>query len=214
MQALQPQCSQDHIGLGYSPFARHYLGNHYCFLFLWVLRCFSSPGLLPRAYVFSPRMTLRKCRVAPFGNPRIQARLQLPVAYRSLSRPSSPARAKASTMRPFLLIPLRFYTSQVRENSRWRSSLRSFYARMKAILASIISARCSFWRISSCQRTWITSDPSGVSRIRTGDPRYAKPMLYHLSYNPSHLRAVRPAGWGWEELNLRPHAYQACALTT
>ena len=21
-------------------------------------------------------------------------------------------------------------------------------------------------------------------------------------------------GWAWEELNLRPHAYQACALTT
>ena len=35
-----------------------------------------------------------------------------------------------------------------------------------------------------------TFDPSGVSRIRTGDPRYAKPMLYHLSYNPSHLRTV------------------------
>ena len=34
------------IGLGYSPFARRYLGNHYCFLFLRVLRCFSSPGAL------------------------------------------------------------------------------------------------------------------------------------------------------------------------
>ena len=29
-------------GLGYSPFARHYWGNHCCFLFLQVLRCFSS----------------------------------------------------------------------------------------------------------------------------------------------------------------------------
>jgi hypothetical protein len=34
-------------GLGYSLFARHYSGNHYCFLFLRVLRCFSSPGWLP-----------------------------------------------------------------------------------------------------------------------------------------------------------------------
>lgn len=32
-------------------------------------------------------------RVAPFGNPRIEARVQLPEAYRSLSRPSSPAEA-------------------------------------------------------------------------------------------------------------------------
>ena len=32
-------------------------------------------------------------RVSPFGHPRIDARLQLPEAYRSLPRPSSPARA-------------------------------------------------------------------------------------------------------------------------
>ena len=31
-------------GLGWSDFARHYSRNHYCFLFLRVLRCFSSPG--------------------------------------------------------------------------------------------------------------------------------------------------------------------------
>ena len=33
-------------GLGSSAFARHYSQNHYCFLFLPVLRCFSSQGLL------------------------------------------------------------------------------------------------------------------------------------------------------------------------
>ena len=31
-------------GLGWSDFARHYSRNHCCFLFLRVLRCFSSPG--------------------------------------------------------------------------------------------------------------------------------------------------------------------------
>ena len=44
---LQPQSCRNIIGLGYFPFARHYLGNHYYFLFLRVLRCFSSPGLPP-----------------------------------------------------------------------------------------------------------------------------------------------------------------------
>ncbi len=39
-------------------------------------------------------------RVAPFGNPGITARVQLPQAYRSLPRPSSPLCAKASTVRP------------------------------------------------------------------------------------------------------------------
>ncbi len=33
--------------LGCSAFARRYLRNRYCFLFLWLLRCFSSPGALP-----------------------------------------------------------------------------------------------------------------------------------------------------------------------
>ena len=35
--------------------------------------------------------------VSPFGNPWIKARSQLPKAYRSVPRPSSPLSAKAST---------------------------------------------------------------------------------------------------------------------
>ena len=42
-------------GLGCSDFARHYSRNRFCFLFLRVLRCFSSPGSLRHAYVFSMR---------------------------------------------------------------------------------------------------------------------------------------------------------------
>lgn len=38
--------------------------------------------------------------VSPFGNLRINAYVRLPEAYRSLSRPSSPVSAKASTVRP------------------------------------------------------------------------------------------------------------------
>ena len=32
-------------GLGCSLFARHYWGNRFRFLFLWLLRCFTSPGI-------------------------------------------------------------------------------------------------------------------------------------------------------------------------
>ena len=42
-------------------------------------------------------------RVPPFGDPRIIAHVQLPAAFRSLSRPSSALSAKASALRPFLL---------------------------------------------------------------------------------------------------------------
>ena len=43
VSVLQPRYCRNNIGLGCSRFARHYFGNHYCFLLLWVLRCFSSP---------------------------------------------------------------------------------------------------------------------------------------------------------------------------
>ena len=45
---LQPRTCRNRYGLGYCTFARHYLRNHYCFLFLRVLRCFSSPGSPPK----------------------------------------------------------------------------------------------------------------------------------------------------------------------
>ena len=46
-------------------------------------------------------------RVPPFGNPRIEGRLRLPGAYRSLPRPSSTSDAKASAVRPLYLAPER-----------------------------------------------------------------------------------------------------------
>ena len=39
---LLPRRCRNNGGLGSSAFARHYLRNHFCFLFLQVLRCFSS----------------------------------------------------------------------------------------------------------------------------------------------------------------------------
>ena len=42
-------------------------------------------------------------RVAPFGNHRITSCLQIPGAYRSLPRPSSPPKAKASSVRSYSL---------------------------------------------------------------------------------------------------------------
>ena len=85
-------------GLGFCAFARHYSRNHYCFLLLRVIRCFSSPRLLS---IIQWNDTASLCRVAPFGNLGIIGYLHHPRAYRSLSRPSSPPRAKASTVRSY-----------------------------------------------------------------------------------------------------------------
>ncbi len=97
---LQPRGCLNSPGLGFSAFARHYLRNHFCFLLLRVLRCFSSPGLPP----YFKDDTASPYRVVPFGYLRINGYLHLPKAFRSLSRPSSPLRAKASAMRPYLFL--------------------------------------------------------------------------------------------------------------
>ena len=101
MQSVTPRCT--HPGLGSSAFARRYLQNRVFFLFLRVLRCFSSPGSLP--YVMDWRMddggVLR--RVSPFRDLRINGYLLLPEAYRSLSRLSSALSAKASALCPYCL---------------------------------------------------------------------------------------------------------------
>ena len=60
---LLPRQGRNPVGLGCSPVARHYWGNHVCFLFLRVLRCFSSPGWprIKRWQVFNlPGCPIRK----------------------------------------------------------------------------------------------------------------------------------------------------------
>ena len=47
LRALQPRKRRNVSGLGSSAFARHYSRNHCCFLFLRLLRCFSSAGSPP-----------------------------------------------------------------------------------------------------------------------------------------------------------------------
>ena len=69
----------------------------------------SSPYLdvsvqaVPRVRLFDSTHADRVllCRVAPFGNLRINAYVPLPAAYRSLSRPSSAPDAKAFPLRSF-----------------------------------------------------------------------------------------------------------------
>ena len=66
---------------------------------------FQFPRLPPAPYFIQVRAPGHDPRrVPPFGNPRIEGRLRLPGAYRSLPRPSSASRAKASAVRPWYLL--------------------------------------------------------------------------------------------------------------
>ena len=79
------------LSLGSSYFARHYSRNRVFFLFLWVLRCFSSPRS-PHIHYFTYVWITGLFPPAEFPHSDIygyNGYLLLPIAFRSLSRPSS-----------------------------------------------------------------------------------------------------------------------------
>src|SRR2546422_7902385 len=99
---MRNPCRVSHAyGLASSGFARHYSRNHGCFLFLRVLRCFTSPRSLHTVYIFNGGENhITGAGVSPSGNLRSQLRLQLPPAYCSLLPPSSAPEAQTSTHWP------------------------------------------------------------------------------------------------------------------
>ena len=59
--------------------------------------------------------------------------------------------------------------------------------------------------IMTAQKKTPSSKNGGGERDRTDDLLRARQALSQLSYTP--------VWWAWIDLNYRPHAYQACALT-
>ena len=73
--------------------------------------------------------------------------------------------------------------------------------------------------ITAYGRECVSSDEfeiptGGARRDRTDDLLLAKQALSQLSYGPASQRhPAKREWWAWEDLNFRPHAYQARALT-
>ena len=75
------------IGLGLSPFARHYSGSRFFFLFLRLLRCVTSPACLHLPYFIQAGIRAHyHTWVPPFGNPRVEG---CSAPHRGLSQPST-----------------------------------------------------------------------------------------------------------------------------
>jgi hypothetical protein len=88
-------------GLASSAFAHHYSRNHNCFLFLRVLRCFTSPRSHQPPYTFRRRRhPITSAGLPHSETPGSKSGCRLPEAYRRLPRPSSAPDAKASTVCP------------------------------------------------------------------------------------------------------------------
>ncbi len=204
-----------------SPLLREY------FLFLGVLRCFSSPTYLHSPYVFrggSPGIT-------PVGLPHSDilgsalARSS-PRRFVAWPRPSSAPDAEASTVRsscgasfstsrhrrllvshktPSTARPARRSDSidPCTNTDASTSRCRSLYSlRMvlpcAPLLTCISTPRFRGWR------------NGGAEGIRTPDLRRAKAALSRLSYSPI---VKKTAWWAFVDSNHGPHPYQGCALT-
>ena len=129
--------------------------------------------------------------VVPFGNPRIKGHLHLPAAYRSLSRPSSPPRAKASAMRPFLLSLSCLYTVKT-------TAYGSIYT-----FSSLLNL---LFLCTTCQRSWDLrlEDLQFTSEI-TNQKSRSEWRITDSNRWPSACKADALASWAnppsknWEE---------------
>ncbi len=196
--------------MGCSRFARRYSGNRGCFLFLGVLRCFSSPSSRSPSYGFARwRSRITGIRLPHSGIPGLTSVCDYPgliAAYHALRR---------------LLMP--------RHPPYTLSSLTPrFFSRETAVDTdpyAIVKERPGFGPGLPCggqnARRRAASPPArgGDERNRTADPLLAKQVLSQLSYIPTaarHGRSNHPgaAWWAFLGSNQGPHAYQACALAS
>ena len=175
-------------GLGSSQFARRYYGNRSLFLFLRVLRCFTSPGY-PPAYTGYLRITAGGLPHSDIHGSKVACTSPwLFAAYHVLHRspvPRHPSRALSSLT----------YKSIPPTTLRYQQPIR-------------ISHTYSLFTALYCQRSFLC----GANRARTDNLRLARAALSQLSYSPISYSLLFL--WAWVDLNHRPHAYQACALTT
>jgi hypothetical protein len=151
-----------------------------CFLFLRVLRWFTSPGSLHTAYVFSRGSRNLPCEGLPHseipgsmpvcGSPRLIA------ACHVLHRFSAP-RHPPSTLSSLTIKYLK------RESFSFTrlSCQRSRSPRIKKPSERFICCRRAF----SSAPTSSVIETGGADRNRTGDLRLAKPPLSQLSYSPT-----------------------------
>ncbi len=90
-------------GLSSSPFAHHYLGNHFVFF----SSCYWDVSLrkvrLSRLLIHLLMTYHKVCRISTFRDPGIATSYRLPQAYRRLARLSSPSISKKSTSSPLFI---------------------------------------------------------------------------------------------------------------
>jgi hypothetical protein len=144
--------------------------------------------------------------VSPFGDPRIEACVPLPGAYRSLPRPSSPPGAKASTAMP--LVAYRALTMALNSLStlvlHFPASSRFFFQRAQDPVALPPFQGQADGALRTEQRSALSSSDrtQGAPRQRRCEKKRQGPhqgliltdLLSLLASGPRHLPGLLPEG--------------------
>ena len=200
---------------GLFPFRSPLLRESLRFLFLRLLRCFTSAGFaLSTLFIHVAVPALYRRWVSPFGYLRVKACLRLTEAFRSLPRPSSPCVAKASSCCPSLLDNnycsfFKYGLSLDSIHFLPYSKLSYFLPRLfTCFLVYILSKNLKHSstnpfmgpgglepptpRLSSVCSNQLSYEPSngGAERVRTDDLLNANQPLFQLSYGPFAIQRV------------------------
>ena len=155
--------------------------------------------------------------VSQFGNLRIEAYLQLPAAYRSLSRPSSAPDAKAFALCSCSLeLPYWFYSACSLELLSFFKQI-SFAAKkhLSSFLRSTFRWNCNFTHFLGKTKLISQFCPLKSVRFLLILSKFLLNIFIFLFDCQGSLCHTFMCGWSvWMDSNHRPHAYQACALTT
>ena len=167
--------------------------------------------------------------VSPFGNPWIEAYLQLPMAYRSLSRPSSAPDAKAFTLRscslellvyfPILWFSLNCLSFFEHFSFRIILTLVAVKKQFTRLLHFILELRFRAFHLSVKLYHTFLCVPFRLERLNylkdylSSSVRFLLKNTFFYSIVKDLLESLD--SWSvWMDSNHRPRAYQARALAT
>ena len=164
-------------GLGSFAFARRYLRNHCCFLFLRVLRCFTSPGVALGGYGLTPRALVSLLVGCPIRRSTDQSVLAAPRGLSQLAASFVALRCQGIRRMPVSACP----KTRSRPHGARPSVRRSLrHSSGKFTCQGPESGNPAIRKAIAPAG----GGNGGGNRARTGDIQLAKLALYQLSYAP------------------------------
>ena len=157
-------------GLGCFTFARHYLGNHYCFLFLRLLRCFSSPGFLLTSYVF-------RCicyDITRSGLPHSETCGSSVVS-------TFPQNIAGNRVLHRLLVPRH---PPYALNNLTKKFIKILFVVLFLLWLDLVTITINYYSSNLSKNLFLSKKNCGANRDRTDNLRLARAALSQLSYSP------------------------------